>query len=121
MDGIVGVTYRCNAKCYMCNIWKNPTKPEEEITAENLISLPKMQSVNITGGEPFIRADLDKIIEVLRNDMGIEILEFFIFFTRREYEPFINKLQAREVFTELCEHTLSDIAPGQLRPEGNVG
>ena len=25
------VTYRCNAKCHMCNTWKHPTKKEDEI------------------------------------------------------------------------------------------
>jgi MoaA/NifB/PqqE/SkfB family radical SAM enzyme len=61
--GIVGVTYRCNAKCYMCNIWKNPTKQEDEIKPEHLNSIPYMKSTNITGGEPFIRVDIEQIIE----------------------------------------------------------
>ena len=27
-------TYRCPMRCQMCNIWQNPTKKEEEITAK---------------------------------------------------------------------------------------
>ena len=31
MEGIIGVTYRCNAKCQMCNTWQFPTKAATEI------------------------------------------------------------------------------------------
>lgn len=65
MEGIVCVTYRCNAHCQMCNIWKYPTKVSEEIVADDLLSLPKMESLNITGGEPFLRDDISDIIKIL--------------------------------------------------------
>jgi radical SAM protein with 4Fe4S-binding SPASM domain len=47
----------------MCNIWRNPTKSDEEIKASDLKSLPKLKFINLTGGEPFIRQDLDEIVE----------------------------------------------------------
>ena len=56
LNGTVIVTYRCNARCSMCNRYKAPSKPEEEITVETIAKLPKMNFVNVTGGEPFIRA-----------------------------------------------------------------
>lgn len=59
-------TYRCNAKCHMCNIWQHPTKKEEEITPEDIDKLPPIPSINITGGEPFIREDLEEILAVLK-------------------------------------------------------
>ena len=34
LNGTVIVTYRCNARCSMCNRYKAPSKPEEEITIE---------------------------------------------------------------------------------------
>ena len=49
----------------MCNIWKNPTKIEEEIKAKDLRILPNFRFVNITGGEPFVREDLPEIIELM--------------------------------------------------------
>lgn len=52
-------------RCQMCNIWKNPTDPKEEIKPEELEMLPKFKFVNITGGEPFIREDLDEIVRVM--------------------------------------------------------
>lgn len=59
-------TYRCNAKCQMCNIWKNPSHKNEEFQPEDLKNLPKVSSINITGGEPFLRDDIEDIIEVLK-------------------------------------------------------
>lgn len=58
-------TYRCPMRCMMCNIWKNPTSPAEEIKPAELEMLPDFKFVNITGGEPFVREDLDEIIEVM--------------------------------------------------------
>ena len=57
LNGTVIVTYRCNARCSMCNRYKAPSKPEEEISIETIKKLPKMYFTNITGGEPFIRTD----------------------------------------------------------------
>ena len=58
-------TYRCPMRCQMCNIWKNPTRAEEEIRPEDLEMLPHFKFVNITGGEPFVREDLEDIIRVM--------------------------------------------------------
>ena len=35
LNGTVIVTYRCNARCTMCNRYKAPSKPEEEITIDS--------------------------------------------------------------------------------------
>ena len=61
LNGTVIVTYRCNARCTMCNRYKAPSKPEEEISLETIRKLPPMYFTNITGGEPFIRTDLKDI------------------------------------------------------------
>ena len=65
LNGTVIVTYRCNARCKMCNRYKAPSKPEEEISIETIKKLPKMYFTNITGGEPFIREDLPDIVREL--------------------------------------------------------
>lgn len=62
-DASIILTYRCPMKCKMCNIWQNPTKREEEITAADLTTLPRLKFINLTGGEPFIREDLPEIVE----------------------------------------------------------
>ena len=62
-DASIILTYRCPMQCRMCNIWQYPTDKKEEITAEDLKSLPKLKFINLTGGEPFIREDLPEIVE----------------------------------------------------------
>lgn len=65
LNGTVIVTYRCNARCTMCNRYKCPSKPEEELTLNTIKKLPEMYFTNITGGEPFIREDLPEIVREL--------------------------------------------------------
>ena len=66
MEGLIAVTYRCNAHCHMCNTWQFPSDPAEELTSADLESLPKLKFANITGGEPFLRDDLIDIVETVR-------------------------------------------------------
>lgn len=66
LDAAVIVTYRCNARCTMCNTWQFPTRPAEESGPALLTRLPHgLGRVNITGGEPLIREDLGEIVEIL--------------------------------------------------------
>ena len=64
-DVSIITTYRCQMRCKMCDIWKNPTDRKQEITAKELEILPNFKFVNITGGEPFVRRDLEDIVEVM--------------------------------------------------------
>ena len=63
-DASIILTYRCPMQCKMCNIWKYPTDIKKEIQAEELKCLPKLKFINLTGGEPFIREDLEEIVKV---------------------------------------------------------
>jgi len=68
MECAVITTYRCNARCEMCEIWKNPSKPDEEFSPDLLKKLPNnLDRINITGGEPALRKDLIDILRILRN------------------------------------------------------
>ena len=58
-------TFRCNARCGMCNIWQHPTEPEEELPARYYSKLPDGLRINITGGEPTLRDDLEEIFDIL--------------------------------------------------------
>ena len=83
LNGTVIVTYRCNAKCTMCNRYKVPSKPEEEITVETIRKLPEMYFTNITGGEPFIREDLKDIVRELYKKSDRIVISTNGFFTER--------------------------------------
>lgn len=58
------ITYRCPMRCKMCNIWQNPTEKDSEIKPEVLKKLPKLKFINITGGEPFVRDDIEEIVKI---------------------------------------------------------
>lgn len=83
LNGTVIVTYRCNAKCTMCNRYKVPSKPEEEITVETISKLPEMYFTNITGGEPFVREDLKDIVRELYKKSERIVISTNGFFTDR--------------------------------------
>lgn len=62
------LTYLCNARCGICNYWKNPSNPEAELTLPQIQDgLKKIYAygcrfINFTGGEPTLRRDLDEIV-----------------------------------------------------------
>lgn len=64
----IEVTRRCIARCVMCNIWrKPPAGPELDATDWlRLLGSPalrELKELDVTGGEPFLRADL---VDLLR-------------------------------------------------------
>jgi len=66
MEAAIITTYRCNAHCKMCEIWKHPTKPEEEFKPDILRKIPtNIIRLNVTGGEPTIRTDIIDILSIL--------------------------------------------------------
>lgn len=74
MECAIITTYRCNAKCGMCNTWMHPSKVSEEFSPEILEKIPgNIQRLNITGGEPMLRKDIREIVKIL--DKKTERLE----------------------------------------------
>jgi len=65
------VTFRCNSRCQMCNIWQNPrTTGEMDIgKVEEIFSNPlfrKVEEVVLHGGEPTLREDLSEIYRIIQ-------------------------------------------------------
>ncbi|MBN2446253.1 MAG: radical SAM protein [Phycisphaerae bacterium] len=62
------VTYRCNARCKMCDSWR--IKPGDELTPEQVggvfSKIGRLDVVRLSGGEPFLREDLLELAEVIR-------------------------------------------------------
>jgi len=83
LNGTVIVTYRCNARCSMCNRYKAPSRADEEIGIETIKRLPEMYFTNITGGEPFIRKDLKDIVRELYKKSDRIVISTNGFFTDR--------------------------------------
>jgi len=60
-DLVIEVIDTCNARCVMCNIWRN--EDEHKTTAPAIDQLPPtLTNVNISGGEPFLRSDLPDLV-----------------------------------------------------------
>jgi MoaA/NifB/PqqE/SkfB family radical SAM enzyme len=83
MEAAIVVTYRCNAKCIMCNTWKNPSKGSEELSISTLNKLPHLDFCNITGGEPFLRDDIADIIAILREKSKRIVISTNGYFTEK--------------------------------------
>ena len=63
-DAPLAITFKCNSKCVMCDVWKSPTR--EELKPEHYAKMPpSLKDINITGGEPFLREDLAEIVAAL--------------------------------------------------------
>ncbi len=86
LHGSIIVTYRCNARCNMCDVWKFPTKPSDEIGVDVIRKLPELFFANVTGGEPFVRQDLPELIAQLRRKAKRIVISTNGFFTQRIIE-----------------------------------
>ncbi len=64
---ILFVTDRCNMRCQHCMFWQRVAEPGSEMSLSELQSVaascPPLQTVGVTGGEPFLRPDLPEIVE----------------------------------------------------------
>ena len=71
------VTYKCTGRCRNCNIWKIEALIAKELTLEEIRAffdsnrsfLRDIESIQITGGEPFMRADLADIVSTIRESI----------------------------------------------------
>jgi MoaA/NifB/PqqE/SkfB family radical SAM enzyme len=67
----------------MCDCFKDPSKPEDEITLDIIKKLPEMAFTNITGGEPFIRKDIPNIVRELYKKSNRIVISTNGYFTDR--------------------------------------
>lgn len=74
------LTYKCNFRCKMCNIW-NVSNNENELTFEEVEKFFRHSNrfcwINLSGGEIFLRPDLFDIIKTIhRNCKNLFLLDF---------------------------------------------
>lgn len=66
MDVDVIATYRCNSRCAMCNVWRYPSLPDDEVSLDTMDRLPfGIDHLGLTGGEPTLRRDLQEIVDLM--------------------------------------------------------
>lgn len=62
-DVLVNVTNICDARCVMCNIWKNRESADSWLQPEWLASVGPLSTISFAGGEPFLHK---KIVDIVR-------------------------------------------------------
>jgi len=68
-DAIIALTYRCDARCEMCNIWQ--LKPQEFLSIDDYAKVPSsLKDINVSGGEAFMRKDVVDIVKVIHQKCG---------------------------------------------------
>ena len=73
------LTFKCNARCIMCNIWKKKDAPEFTISEIERFFLKsnKFSWLDLSGGEIFLRKDIVEVVEIiLRNCKDLYLLHF---------------------------------------------
>ena len=74
------VTYRCNFHCEICDFWKTPHDPAQELSLEDVRLIGRKLNrlgtliISLAGGEPLIRHDLYQIIRILNEENHFPIL-----------------------------------------------
>ncbi|MFA4842511.1 MAG: radical SAM protein [Candidatus Omnitrophota bacterium] len=76
------LTYRCNSRCIMCNIWDtynlNPDARKEELSAgeiekfivDNLDDLSEVRNFGLSGGDPLLmRDDFVRIVRIIKDHL----------------------------------------------------
>ena len=61
---VISISYRCNSKCRTCDVWR---KPNDDLTLEEWDKVFQKLGrspvyMTFTGGEPFLRDDLDQMV-----------------------------------------------------------
>jgi MoaA/NifB/PqqE/SkfB family radical SAM enzyme len=65
------VTYRCNFKCQICDFWKTPHDPANELSLDDIRLIGRKLSrlgtliISLAGGEPLMRRDIYDVITAL--------------------------------------------------------
>ncbi|HLD02230.1 MAG TPA: radical SAM protein [Candidatus Nanoarchaeia archaeon] len=72
---IMYVTNKCNSRCRTCFIYDSLNNPNtKEMTLDEITKLTKsfksLVYVSLTGGEPFMRTDIDQIMKAFYNNSG---------------------------------------------------
>jgi radical SAM protein with 4Fe4S-binding SPASM domain len=70
----------------MCNVWQHPTTVTEEFKPELLEKFPALAFCNITGGEPFLREDINEIVSIAKKKAKRVVISTNGFFTDRILE-----------------------------------
>ena len=114
------ITYNCNSKCVMCNIWKmdhtNEMTVEEFATFMNDNIFKEVESVGINGGEPSLVPNLPEYIKEVLNLPKIKALN--IISHGFSQKPLLKSLEA--IYQMCCEKKINFHVSISLDGVGNI-
>ena len=64
-DVLVNVTNLCDARCVMCNIWKNQEGPSSWLSPAMMGSVGPLSTVSFAGGEPFLHKEIVELVRAV--------------------------------------------------------
>jgi MoaA/NifB/PqqE/SkfB family radical SAM enzyme len=102
----------CNMKCDHCFYWRSLNAREQDLTVEELFqlsnSLGRIENLNISGGEPFIRREFSDICRLFVRQNGVK--EIYVptngYFTERTVKAVRETLDAAELQLLVIELSL---------------
>ena len=99
IDAVIAVTYKCQARCSMCSIWR--INEHHDVPPEVYGKLPDtLRDVNISGGEPYLRKDLGDIVRVVHDRLpNARIVVSSNGFLGKSLTP--RALELREIFPKI--------------------
>ncbi len=86
----MALTPRCNLRCIYCH-HEGEVSPGREISAETAVNLARagaeegMRAIKLTGGEPLLRSDLERIVSALPDRLDISLTTNGIFLEDRAH------------------------------------
>lgn len=104
-DVLVNVTNLCDARCVMCNIWKNQEGPSSWLSPAMMGSVGPLSTVSFAGGEPFLHKEIVELVRAVhkRNPRAKVVFSSNGFRT----EPIVEKAARILVFHRNVQVTLS--------------
>jgi MoaA/NifB/PqqE/SkfB family radical SAM enzyme len=70
------VTWRCNLRCFMCDVWKKTQHDDMNVDEIRHVfkQIPRLDSLRITGGEPFLRRDMVEITQAALEETNPSVI-----------------------------------------------
>lgn len=116
--------YHCNLACGYCLTESSPTAPRRELDADTMRALAReatelgFEGIGITGGEPFLRADLARVAADISEDLPVLVLTNATRFSGGRISR-LDPIVARDVTLQISLDWAEPDANDAMRAPGN--
>lgn len=114
----------CNLTCEHCFYWKNLNQ-RDDLTVEEIFALARdlgrIENLNLSGGEPFLRPEFAEICKFFINNNGVE--QIYVptngYFTERTINALKSIFEERSLELFVCELSIDGMPEYHNRFRGN--